>query len=197
MNAPLQVVFQTAQTVYAVLINPADGTVWNNVTPGWEAYNSGHWAQYAVALAEYPSSGYYRAAYPIASPTVLTTDLYFSQGGGSPALGDPAITGVQQSQGVNVAAAGNSFPAGQNFAAVTGSEQVGAISVGPSTSTVLATDLSSTTPGTYAGSAIRMTSGALKQQTAFITGYDGAGNVTINGFPGGGIPANGDAFVIL
>lgn len=197
MNAPLQVVFQTAQTVYAVLINPVDGTVWNNVTPGWEAYNAGHWAQYAVVLTEYPSSGYYRAVYPIAAPTVLTTDLYFSQAGGSPTVGDPAITGIQQSQGVNVAAAGNSLQAGKNFAAVTGSEQIGAISGTPGSATLLPTNLISNAPGTYASSAIRMTSGLLAQQTAFITGYDGAGSLTINGFPSGATPADGDSFVIL
>jgi hypothetical protein len=42
-----------------------------------------------------------------------------------------------------------------------------------------------------------MLTGALAQQTSFITSYDGAGNLVIAGFPSGLAPASGDLFVIL
>lgn len=198
MNAPIQAVYQTLQNLYAVLVNPVDGTVYNAVTPGWEAYNSGHWSQYAVALTEYAGSGYYRAAYPIASPTVLSTDLIYVRAGGTPALGDPPATSIGQSQGVNVGAAGNSWQGGQNFAATVRSQQVGAVSGTPASPLLIPTNLTNGQLNAYAGRAIIMTSGTLIQQASFITAYDGGTFIlTINGFPSGSTPANLDTFIII
>lgn len=197
MNAPIQALYQVGQNLYAILVSPVDGTVWNQNTQLWEAYNSGHWSQYAVPLTEYVGSGYYRAAYPIASPSVLSTDLIYVRSGGTPTLGDVPATAIEQSQGVNIGAAGNSWQAGQNLATVTGTEQIGAISGTPASPTVLPTNLASTALDTYAGRAIVMTSGLLIQQASFITLYDGAGTLTIQGFPSGSTPANTDKFVIL
>lgn len=198
MNAPIQAVYQTLQNLYAVLVNPVDGTVYNTVTPGWEAYNSGHWAQYAVVLTEYAGSGYYRAAYPIAVPTVLSTDLIYVRAGGSPALGDPPATSIGQSQGVNVGAAGNSWQGGQNFGIATETQEVGLISGTPASPLLLPTNLTNNQLNAYAGAAIIMTSGVLVKQRSFVTAYDGTSFIlTINGFPSGGTPANGDSFILI
>lgn len=198
MNAPIQALYQTGQNLYVILVNQVDGTVYNVVTPGWEVYNSGHWAQYAVALTEYAGSGYYRGVYPIASPTALSTEVIYARAGGSPTLGDTPVNNLAQSQGVNIAAAGNSWQAGQNMAAAVGSQQVGAVFGTPPSPTLITTGLTSTHTDAYAGRAIIMTSGALIQQAAFITAYNGSTFVlTINGFPSGGTPANGDTFVII
>lgn len=197
MNAPIQAIYQTGQNLYAVLVSPVDGTVYNTVSLTWEVYNPGHWPQYAVALTEYTGSGYYRAAYPIASPTVLSSEVIYLRAGGSPVLGDTPATAIGQSQGANVAAAGNSWVAGQNFAESVGSQQQGSISGSPISPTTWLTSLVNTQVGAYAGRAIIMTSGILIQQAAFILNYDGAGVLTINGFPSGGTPANSDTFIIV
>lgn len=197
MNGPLQALYQTGQNLYAVLISPVDGTVWNENTQLWESYASGHWSQYAIVLTEYTGSGYYRAAYPIASPTVLSTDLFFARNGGSPALGDTAVIS-NQSQGVNIGAAGNSWQAGQNMAYAVGSQQFGAISGTPASATLLPTNLTRTQTDSYAGRAIIMVSGTVAQEAAFITAYDGTTKIlTINGFPSGLTPANTDTFIII
>lgn len=198
MNAPIQALYQTAQHLYAILVSPVDGTVWNQNTQLWETYNSGHWSQYAVPLTEYSGSGYYRATYPIASPSVLSTDIIYAQAGGSPTLGDPPATSIYQSQGANVGAAGNSWQAAQNFASTTGSQQIGAVFGTPPSALLITTNLTSIQTNTYAGRAIIMTSGILIQQASFITAYNGSTFVlTINGFPSGSTPANGDTFVII
>lgn len=198
MNAPIQAIYQSGQHLYAILINPVDGSVYNTVTPGWEAYNSGHWAQYAVTLTEYPSSGYFRGVYPITVPAVLSTDVIYAQNGGSPALGDTLVTGIYQSQGVNVGAVGNAWQSGQNMGLALGAQQVGAIFGTPVSGTILVTNLTNTQTDAYAGAALIMTSGALVQQRCLITAYDGSTfTLTTNGFPSGLIPANNDTFIIV
>lgn len=198
MNGPLEAVYQTSQNLYAVLVSPVDGKVWNENTQLWENYNSGHWSQYAVVMTEYSGSGYYRASYPIASPAVLSTDLIFARNGGSPALGDTPVTQVYHSQGENVGAVGNSWTSAQNMTYALGSQQLGSILGTPSSPTVLPTNLTSTETDAYAGRAVIMTGGTLIQQASFITAYDGTlFTLTINGFPSGGTPANGDTFIII
>lgn len=198
MNAPIEALYQTGQNLYAVLISPVDGTVWNQNTQLFEAYNSGHWSQYAVPLTEYSGSGYYRAAYPIASPTVLSTDVIYLRAGGSPTLGDSPATNLEQSQGVNIGAAANSWQAGQNMGIALGTQQVGAISGTPSSPTLLPTNLTNSHLDAYAGRAIVMTSGALIQQASFVTAYDQTLFIlTITGFPSGATPANSDTFIII
>lgn len=198
MNAPIQALYSTGQTLYAVLVSPVNGYVWNQTDQEWQAYSSGDWAQYAVPLAEYAGSGYYRAAYPIAAPDQLSTDLIFLRGGGSPALGDSPVAPVSQSQGVNVGAAGNSWQAGQNMALALGTQQIGAVFGTPVSPLLIVTTLTSTVTDTYAGRAIIMTSGALIQQASPITAYDGSTfMLTIVGFPSGLTPANNDTFIII
>lgn len=197
MNAPIQALYATANNLYAVLISPIDGKVYNTTLPGYETYNSAHWGAYAVPLTEYAGSGYYRAAYPVASPTFLSTDIIFVQNGGSPTLGDPPATSIYQSQGVNIAAAGNSWTAGQNMALAVGTQQTGSINGTPSSLVLLPTNLVSTQIGTYAGRTLIMISGQFIQEASLITQYDGAGNLTIVGLPSGGTPASGDLFIII
>lgn len=198
MNGPIQAIYATGSTLYAILINPVDGTVWNESNTAWETYNVSHWPQYAVPLTEYTGSGYYRASYPISSPNVLTTELVFVQGGGSPAAGDPPATSIYQSQGTNVGAVGNLWQSAQNMAFALGTQQIGAISGTPSTPTLLPTNLTNTHDDAYAGRAIIMTSGSLIQQASPITAYDGTAFVlTIVGFPSGQTPSNTNTFIII
>ncbi len=199
MNAPIQAVYTVGQNLYAVIFGNVDGKAWNQTDQVWEAYASGHWAKYAVALVEYANSGYYRATYPVPAGSLsqLTTEVIFLRAGGTPTLGDTPATGLYQSQGSNVGAVGNAWQSAQNMGNALGAEQAGAISGTPGSATLLPTNLASTAADAYAGAAIILTSGALIQQRSFVTGYDGAGNLQIQGFPSGGTPANGDLFILV
>lgn len=90
---------QGYSTLYAVLIHP-DGTVWNDSTSAFEAFNAAHWAQYAITLA---TSGprQQAAAYPAEIPTsVLTTDLIFWAMSDTPDLeADIMVTSGGQANG--------------------------------------------------------------------------------------------------
>src|ERR1035437_7064019 len=129
-NAPIESVYQVGQTLYAVAINPVDGTVWRFDTSVWESFSAGHWASYAIPLSEYSGSGYYRAAYPITTPTVLATEVIYVQAGGTPTLGDVPATALGHSQGANVAAIGQSVPSANMLALRTGPRERGCESGG-------------------------------------------------------------------
>lgn len=198
MNAPIQSIYQTGQTLYAILISPVNGFVWNQMNQVFESYNSGHWSQYAIVMAEYSGSGYYRAAYPIAAPSVLTTDVIYVQGGGSPTLGDTPAANLYQSQGSNIGAVGNLWQSAQNMSFALGSQQIGSILGTPSTAVLLPTNLTNVHSDAYAGRVVIMTSGALIQQASPITAYDGVlFTLTIVGFPSGSTPSNGDTFIVI
>lgn len=197
-NAKIQALYATGNNLYAVLINPATSQFYNNMISVWEAYNPAHWGVYAVPMAEAAGSGYYSAFYPIPpNSQVLSTDIIYAQAGGSPMLGDVVASNIYSSQGVNIGAVGNSAQAGQNMGFALGTQRVGAINGTPPSATLLLTNLTSTEVGAYAGRAIIMTSGLLVEQASLITGYDGAGNLTIVPLPSGGTPASSDTFIIV
>jgi len=78
-------------TFYFVVENGA-GQAWNTSTVGFETAIDGHWANYAVTMAEQGTMGKYRGNFPSAIPTSATGGLYRVdirlQAGGSPARGD-------------------------------------------------------------------------------------------------------------
>lgn len=198
MNGPIQALYSTGVNLYAILFNPVDGKVWSQTGLAWVTYVSGNWANYAVPLTEYTGSGYYRAAYPIASPDVLSTDVVYLRNGGAPTLGDTPISSIYQSQGVGIGAIRNIWLDAEKMAFAIGTQQLGSISGTPSSPTVLPTDLTNSNDGAYAGRAVIMTSGNLVQQAAAITNYDGtAFTLTILGFPSGDTPADTDTFIII
>jgi hypothetical protein len=108
----IQVVFQSGQTLYTIILNRVTGQVWNPTlntgAGGWEAYNSAHWAQYAVAMTELTGSGIYTADFPTGiADDELTTEAFY-QTSGSPTLGDTPAAGLNPTQGQNiVGVAGN------------------------------------------------------------------------------------------
>lgn len=195
MNAPIQALYSTGQTLYAVLVSPVDGAVWNQVDEEWQEYSAGAWAQYAVPLTEYAGSGYYRAAYPIADPSFLSTDLVFLQGGGSPALGDSPIAPVSQSQGANVASVAGEVASARSLGASLSSQRVGAV-VGTPTALTLVSDLSDATDDAFIGRILIMTSGDAAAQVQYISAYDGATKAVTLAGPLVTVPSDGDEFVI-
>ena len=197
MNAPIEAVYQVGQTLYAVIINPADGTVWRFDTSVWEAFTSGHWADYAVPMAEFAGSGYYRAAYPITTPTVLATEVIYVQAGGTPTLGDVPATALGHSQGANVAAIGQSVPSANMLALTTGLMVSGAVIAGTLTPSSFPTNLASPTNAQYQGRGCWFVTGALAGQVGNIISYDGTTKTIYVGGPFTAAPSTSDVFIVV
>ena len=195
MTSTIQALYQTGKTLYAVCINPLNGQFINGTS--FEVYNSAHWSSYAVALSEYAGSGIYSGAYPIAAPTLLTTDIIFAQAGGSPALGDPVASNIYQSQGTNLAALNWNVQAAINQALAAGGMVPGAVAAGTLTPSAFTTNLTSPTNAVYQGRICLFTSGALITQVGNIIAYDGtAFEITVGG-PFTAAPGIGDTFLII
>lgn len=95
MAAPIEVVSQSGQTLYAVVHNTT-GQLWNGTT--FETFTAGHWSSYATSLVEQASggtgTGYYIGAFPSAIGSGKYSIVLY-QSGGSPTLGDVAIGSSQ------------------------------------------------------------------------------------------------------
>ena len=143
---PLEVVYTTAQNIYAVIRGVVAGTrqVWNPTlntgAGGWEAYNSAHWAQYPVLLTEQPSSGYYAAAFPAGIVGIITSETYYNNA--APTLGDAPLNGIQYSQGRNANGLNGSPTAAANGQAAFDTEMPGT-AIGTPTNQIIPTSLTS------------------------------------------------------
>jgi len=198
---PIETIYTSGSTLYAVVRGLVAGVpkVWNptlNTGLGaWDTYNASNWSQYAIAMVEDMGSGYYSGAYPTLISGVLTTDVVYLQGGGSPTLGDSPLISCH-SQGPNVAAIAGSVTAALNLGASTGSQQLGALT-GIPTAGILPTNLSSSTDDQYLGRILIMTSGAAVGQVQYITAYDGTTKTITLAALLVTTPAATDTFVIV
>lgn len=77
---------QSGATVYVILINQEDGTVWNGTA--LETKAAGNWATYDVAVTEFGSSKIYEADVPTALPAGKYDVFAYIQAGGTPASTD-------------------------------------------------------------------------------------------------------------
>lgn len=78
----------TGLTFYTIVLSPT-GTAWDQNSSSFEAPQTSHWSQYAIALAEQNGTGLYAGAFPGAIVTPATYGiLVYQQGGGSPASTD-------------------------------------------------------------------------------------------------------------
>lgn len=194
---PLETVFSSGVTLYAVIHNP-DGTIWNANTAAWEAYNGANWAQYAVPLVEQGASGYYLGAFPAGAAGVLTSDVVYQQAGGTPATIDAPATGIGQSQGVDVAAIRTSVTAASNLNISALSMIQGVITAtGTTTASKIFTGLTDSGINIYQGRLFIVTSGAIVRAVANIASYNQTEkSITLAGaLPA--IPATGVTFLIV
>lgn len=198
---PLDVIYTPGSVLYAVIHGILSGApvVWNpTLLSGfgdWEAYNSAHWAQYAIPVTEQTGSGYYAAVYPAHIVDVLTSEVFYAQGGGSPALGDaPAI--LAHSQGVNAQGVGADAVAADNLQAALASEQTG-VAAGVPTASVVPSSLINAQANAYAGRVCLFTTGAAAQCAARIVAYAVTNGVLTFAAPLPVAPAAGDKFVIV
>lgn len=200
LNFVIETIGVSGLSLYVVIFNCITGQVWNTTlnagAGGWENYNSGHWAQYAIALTEKAGSGYYSGTYPaaIAAANVLTTEVIYANG--TPTLGD-APQGIGQSQGVSVRAIAGDAAAGANLQRSASGMVLGAVAAGSLTSSAFTTDLASTTNAAYQGRVILFTSGVLIGQVGNIIAYNGTTRAVTVGGPFTAAPSAADKFVIV
>lgn len=195
MPNPIETAFTSGVTLYAIIHNP-NGKVWNNVTLAWEAYNGALWTQYAIAMTEQGTSGYYSGTYPATANDVLASEIVYQQAGGTPSLADAPATGVGQSQGVDLAAIRASVIAAANLNLSSLSMIQGAVAAGTSTALKVYTNLTDTV-NAYQGRIIVFTSGALIRQVANIASFTPTGAyLTLSGALTAA-PAVGATFIII
>lgn len=200
---PIETSGPTGLSLYAIIINDdpdsADfGKVWNTTlnagAGGWEAYDSGHWAQYAVALTEYAGSGYYRGTFPANIEAALCSEVIYANA--TPTLGDAVYAGPGQSQGANVAAIAGVGGAAPKLARSATSMVLGTVIAGTLGVSAFTTDIENSETNAYKGRAIYFTTGDLAGQGGIISAFDpDTGLITIAGtFTAA--PAADDVFVI-
>lgn len=194
MNYPIETTNASGMSLYAIL--RALGKVWNNVSKVWVTFNPGDWALYAVPLVEDGQSGYYSTELPAEISGVLVTEVIYSQGGGTPSQGDAPPCTIGQSQGVAVAAIGDSVDAAQALLDNLGIMGRGAAVAGTLSTSQMTTDLSDTADNIYVPRLIVWTSGALTRKASYVSAYDGATRkLTFSAVAVA--PAIGDKFIIL
>lgn len=201
MHLLIEVIYTVAATLYCMIRRKSDGFVWNTALNGgdggFEAWNAGNWAQYAIALTEQNGSGYYSAEYPEAIGAELTSVVFYATGG-SPSSADapPFILGAAQGQ--NVAAVAGVGQNAANMGAALSAQAIGA-AVGTVPSALeVTTTLEETQDDTFLGRVIMWTSGAMAKQAARISAYNGSTKViSVLAWPSDLTPADGDEFVII
>lgn len=199
---PVLTIYQSGFTLYFMVRGQVGGLnkIWNPTLSagagGWESYNSAHWAQYAIVMAEDTGSGVYLGVYPPNISATITSETIYVQGGGSPVIGDAPASGVGSSQGSNIAGlVGDAQPA-LNMARAQGLLQLGVLT-GVPTSTVLPTNLTSSITDAYIGRIVAMASGNAYQAVAYVSAYDGTAKVLTLSSPLPAVPSAGDTFVII
>lgn len=192
----IETISTTGLSLYAIIFNPY-GQAWNTTLNagdgGWEVYDSGHWAQYAIALTEKSGSGYYSGQYPDGIEDILTTEVIYANA--APALGDQPM-GIGQSQGVSVAAVAGDATAAPKLQTSLASMVRGAVIAGTLTSTAFTTDVVNIEPNAYQGRSLLFATGVLAGQGGVISEFDpGTGLLTVTAaFTD--VPAVDDVFVI-
>lgn len=186
---PIETSGPTGLSLYAIIINTdpesADlGKVWNKTlnaaVGGWEVYNSGHWAQYAIALVEYSGSGYYRGTSPAAIGTAFTTEVLYANA--TPTLGDAVYAGPAQSQGVSIAAVNGDSDVAASFARSLASMARGTVIAGTVGAAAFTTDLVNAQVNAYKGRACYFATGNLAGQGGIVSAFDpSTGLITIAG----------------
>ncbi len=197
---PLELAFNTGAHIYAIVHGVVSGTrkVWNPTlntgAGGWEVYNSANWAQYALALTEQASSGYYAATYPANIADVITSEVFYNNV--APTLGDAPVASVQYTQGRNMVGLASDPVAAENQRDAASSMIRGAAEGVPTVS-VIPTNLASTQANAFAGRSVIFTSGAAADCAGRIVSYAVTNGVLTLAAPLPVAPAAADTFVIV
>lgn len=194
---PLDFTFNTGANIYAVIHGVVSGTrqVWNSNSQAWEAYNSAHWAQYAVPLSEQTSSGYYATAFPTAIAGIIVSAVFYNNA--VPTLGDSPLSAPVPCQGVNMAGIAADPVAAANQQQALNAIVIGQVAAGTLTASAFSTNVSNANDNAYQGRSILFITGALAGQGGVIIGYTSSTLLITMEAPFTGAPSAGDAFVIV
>ena len=198
-NLPIEAQYTTGRTLHVIRHNP-DGTVWNEQAQAWEAYDSSHWAQYAIPMTEQSGSCYYRADQTIPDLDVNTTDAVYERISPTPTLpsspGGDVPLGTGQSQGANIMTISESALAPSNLSKSSETMEQGTVQAGSNTTTQIVTDLGSSVTDAYRGRVVIFTSGTLNRVAAIITSFDtGTKILGFTAIPSA--PSVNDTFVVV
>jgi hypothetical protein len=120
------------------------------------------------------------------------------QAGGSPAAVDAPPFILSLSQGQGVSGVNGSGVAASNMGAALATQQAGAAVGAVPDPLQVTTNLASTVDDAYLGRVLIWTTGAMAQQAARVSAYDGATKViSVLAWPSALTPVNGDEFIIV
>lgn len=91
MANSIQVSFQSAQTVYAIVRNQTSGFLWSVTSGYFENFISGNWSDYSVGLTEQGVSAFYQGNFPPGISPGVYSVVAKQQLGGSPLQTDPTV----------------------------------------------------------------------------------------------------------
>lgn len=199
----IEFIFNTGQTLFFQRRGIVAGVrqIWNTTlnlgAGGWEAFNSGHWAQYAIPMTE-EGTGYYWGTGPNGTSGIQVTDVVYQQGGVSPTYGQDTPCGIGQGAGQNVGAINGDAVAAGNLAKSLECMTVGAVAAGSISSVSFPTTIVNADPNAYQGLTLRWPAGTtLAGQGGVITGWNPSTQTITVSAPFAGTPAQGDAFIIV
>ena len=199
----------SGQTVYFQIMSALDASMANGVA--FEAYNSTHWGNYAIAAPEQTGSGRYILTVPGYVPDGHYFALPFLQLGGSPALGDTPMDILQFDFAggsivgfgapLNVGSINGSATAAANLSKSALTFVAGAASAGTLSTTQMTTNLAATVANLYAGRVLLFTSGVNSGLAVLITAYAVTGGkltfIAYGNQPAPSAPSANDTFVIF
>lgn len=210
MGGVLPALTGTGQTLYAALMNMADGAMWNGASR--EPFNPARWGNYAVAMSEQSGSGRYLLSIPVGLPAGDYWVTPYIQNGGAPSLsGDTPLdilrlgwdgtNIVDFGSGINVVRINGSALAAANLAVSAGTFVIGAAVAGALTATQMTTNLPGTVANMYSGRVLLFTTGVNAGIAVLITAYVVAGGqltfIAYNNQVLATPPSIGDTFVIF
>lgn len=205
--------------LYTMIRNVA-GQTWNTSIVAFQNWNPANWTDYAVAMTEDTSSGFYSVAVPAAITAQRLTILIYNRAGGTPAVGDQSFgnsTGIWDGStwesgwsttartlttlagvgGVDVQKINGVAAAAVKLGVSADSMIQGSAIAGTLTVSQMTTNLSYTTNKILFGRVVYFTSTPLLGQVGAISAYDGTTKKITFFTPLTAAPIAGTTFIIV
>lgn len=219
MSGYIEAFAASGLNLYAMVRNQ-DRQAWNTGIVAFQNWNPSSWTDYALAMTEDTSSGFYSVAVPPAIGAQRLTLLVYQRAGGTPAVGDEpfgnstglwdgskwesgwstqvrSLTTMAGVPGVDVAAINGDTAAAVKLAISAGTMISGTAIAGTLSVSQMTTDLTLTTNNILFGRSLIFVGGALDGQSAAISAYVGSTKKITFFTPITSAPVAGQAFIIV
>lgn len=208
-------------TLYAIIRN-ASGQAWNTSIVAFQNWNPANWTDYAIAMSEDTSSGFYKATVPAAISAQRLTILVYNQIGGSPVVpptdqpfgnstgiwdgttwesgwstGARTLTTLAGVPGINVAAINGNVTAAVKLAISADSMISGTAIAGTLSVSQMTTDLTLSVNNILYGRVVYFVGGALAGQVGAISAYLASSKRITFFTPLTAAPVAGQAFIVV